>query len=131
MKKVFINCMFFLCVLNCFSQSDNRMISGWITVEGAKDLKFKVINYNYDNEGNYYWGIIVKNNYTQAVSFKYRLSVGGIHYAKGFFSNVYDLQSGDEFKDGNSLVTALIFKSSSLEYKIEIKDLKFLIAFIT
>jgi hypothetical protein len=92
--------------------------------ECYKGITFSTVNHGKGGTG-YLWGIRIKNNYSRPVQLEYRLIVGGEQYAGGGFQVTRWLNSGEEWKEGEGLFTALLFKNNSSSYVVEIQEVCF------
>ena len=95
--------------------------------ECFKGISYKVMNWGKVSGelSDNYWGIVFKNNYTQSVSFSYKLSVGGEQYAGGGYNVTYKIKPGGIYNNDGSKLTGMLFKSNSDEYTVSITDLCF------
>jgi TPR repeat protein len=116
----------FLSSIFCFGQKKGETVTTeWLKHPCYNGIEYKVINYNYkNNDGEAYWGIIIRNGYGAPLSCAYSLKVGGVSWGSGF-DNTYELASGKTFSHSDGgLVTAMNFKSSSTNFTFEVKDVK-------
>lgn len=89
---------------------------------------FTVKNYGYSKLGNHYsWGIKVKNNYSKAVSLRYKLIVGNDNSSPSatYGTLTYDIKPGETYTNDYGTMMALIVDSNSDQYRIEISDVCF------
>lgn len=93
-----------------------------------KNLEFTVKNYGYSKDGNHYsWGIKVKNNYTKAVSLRYKLIVGNDKTSVWAKSGTvtYNIKPGETYDNDMGTLKALIVPNNSDQYRIEISEVCF------
>lgn len=93
-----------------------------------KGFEFTVKNYGYSKMGNHYsWGIKVKNNYTKAVSLRYKLIVGNDNSSPGanYGTLTYNIKPGETYHNDFGTMMALIVNSNSDQYRIEVSDVCF------
>ena len=92
------------------------------------NLAFTVKNYGYNKDGKFYsWGVSVKNNYTKAVSLRYKLIVGNDKtsvWAKAG-TVTYIIKPGETYDNDMGTLRALIVDSSSDQYRIEVSEVCF------
>lgn len=89
---------------------------------------FTVKNYGYSKMGNHYsWGIKVKNNYTRAVSLRYKLIVGNDNTSPiaNYGTLTYNIKPGETYHNDFGTMMALIVSNSSDKYRIEVSDVCF------
>lgn len=92
--------------------------------ECYKGISISVVNHGKGGTG-YLWGVKFKNNYSRPVQFKYRLVVGGESSAKGYWQVIRWLNPGEEWKEGESMVTAILFQNNSTSCRVETQEVCF------
>ncbi|MEJ7693630.1 hypothetical protein [Daejeonella sp.] len=91
-----------------------------------KNFAFTVKNYGYNKDGKFYsWGVAVKNGYSKAVQLKYKLLVGGEDPKNVPGTLTYYIKPGETYTNDFGLFKAIIVKSNSDDYKIEVSSVCF------
>ena len=99
--------------------------SPWITADCYKGIKYKVANWGKvsGDYSDYYWGIMFQNTYSQPISFSYHFSVGNENPPTKYnYTVTYQIEPGGVYSNDGTKATAILFKSSSTNYKVSITD---------
>lgn len=97
----------------------------WITADCYSGIKYKTANWGKvsGDYSDYYWGLMFQNTYSQPVSFSYLLNVGDEKQPTKYnYTVTYKIEPGGVYSNDGTKATAILFKSSSSNYKIYIKD---------
>jgi tetratricopeptide (TPR) repeat protein len=124
MKKIFLLTIVFFKMSFVFGQTSADW-SPWITADCYKGIKYKVANWGKvsGDYSDYYWGIMFQNTYSQPISFSYHFSVGNENPPTKYnYTVTYQIEPGGVYSNDGTKATAILFKSSSTNYKVSITD---------
>jgi hypothetical protein len=120
MKKIELLTLVLLINIVSFAQKKFK----WSSISCYPQISIGSVNHGYSKDAKgYLWGVAIKNVSAKSLQVAYRFSVGGESYAGGGYQVTRYLEPGEVWAEGEGLFTALLFKNSSTNWEIEVKDL--------